>query len=67
MIKVTVKDDDGTILQSMEYPISALVAEPVVRKPEENRKKITVAGLFGKAIKNLIINNIKDKYFGGLL
>lgn len=65
MIKVTIKDDDGKVIRSMVYPVEAAVQEP---KPVPKRKEaFSLVGLAGKGIKNLIVNQVKDKYFGGLL
>lgn len=67
MIRVALKDDEGRVIQTIEYPISAMAAEQVTRRQPKEKSRATVAGLCGKVIKNLIVSNIKDKYFGGLL
>ena len=67
MIKVTLKDDDGRVIQSMVYPLEASVAHRSEPEKSKDKEVFSLAGLCGKAIKNLIVNQIKDKYFGGLL
>lgn len=65
MIKVTLKDDDGRVIQSMECPVGVMAVQPT--KEKHQKKNITLFGVFGTIIKNLIVNNVKEKYFGGLL
>lgn len=65
MIRVTLKDDDGRVIQSVECPMGVVAVQPEEEKPPN--KSITLVGMFGTIIKNLIVNNVKEKYFGGLL
>ncbi len=65
MIKVTLKDDDGRVIQTIEYPVEMVLPKAETQKPKSDNKS-TVAGVAGKLLKNLILNNVKD-YFGGLL
>ena len=67
MIKVILKDDDGRVIQAMEYPVGAIAMHQEKDEKTKDSMPVTIAGLFGKLITNLIVNNVKDKYFGGLL
>ena len=56
MIRVTIKDDDGKVIQSMTYqmdmtyPMEVMVQEP---KPAPKKKEsFSLVGLAGKGIKN---------------